>query len=195
MLGLIAAGYAGTDFIEGFMAKYLPAGEPVPKPPPATAPQLAMALMQPRGIAPATGDQRVRSACEAEWEANKSDCSAFVRAVATQLGAAIPGNANADAIVQEMRSGGHWEKLADGPAAAAAARNGRFVVCGLKGSEQAVADVHGHVAVIVDGALNRDKYPHAYWGRYGGVGAKDQTINWAWTAADRDKVTYAAYEP
>jgi len=47
----------------------------------------------------------------------------------------------------------------------------------------------------VDGPLNRGKYPSAYWGRLGGVGAKDQTINWAWSAADRDKVIYAAYEP
>lgn len=27
LLGLIAAGYAGTDFVEGFMNKYLPGGE------------------------------------------------------------------------------------------------------------------------------------------------------------------------
>lgn len=30
LLGLMAAGYAGTDFIEGFMSKYLPGKEPAP---------------------------------------------------------------------------------------------------------------------------------------------------------------------
>jgi hypothetical protein len=30
LLGLMAAGYAGTDFIEGFMSKYLPGKEQAP---------------------------------------------------------------------------------------------------------------------------------------------------------------------
>jgi hypothetical protein len=116
-----------------------------------------------------------------------------VIAVAARLSAVIQGDANA--IAQALGAGGVWQKLADGVAAAAAAQAGKFVVGGLVGSAQAVPDAHGHVVVVVDGPLNRGKYPSAYWGRLGGVGAKDQTINWAWTAADRDKVIYAAYEP
>jgi hypothetical protein len=208
LVSLMAAGYAGADFIEGFMATYLPgqgsggsAGTttktqstttttPTTTPAGAT-PAPALASTQPPPPQPGAGN--VRAACEAEWDAHKSDCSGFVIAVAARLSAVIQGDANA--IAQALGAGGVWQKLADGVAAAAAAQAGKFVVGGLVGSAQAVPDAHGHVVVVVDGPLNRGKYPSAYWGRLGGVGAKDQTINWAWTAADRDKVIYAAYEP
>src|ERR1700693_1601342 len=40
---------------------------------------------------------------------------------------------------------------------------------------------HGHVVVVVAGQpLAHGKYPFAYWGRLGGGGAKDKTVNWAW---------------
>jgi hypothetical protein len=45
--------------------------------------------------------------------------------------------------------------------------------------------------VVVDGPL--DPYPRAYWGQLGGPGAKDKSIRWAWTAEDRDRITYAAH--
>ena len=54
---------------------------------------------------------------------------------------------------------------------------------------------HGHVVVVVKGApLAHGKYPFAYWGRLGhpedaGV---NKTVNWAWTPAARDEVTYAS---
>jgi hypothetical protein len=67
-------------------------------------------------------------------------------------------------------------------------------MAGLRGSEQAHPDAHGHVVVIVDGPLAHDAYPSAYWGKLGGTGAKDKTINWAWTAEDRDRVFYAAHD-
>jgi hypothetical protein len=102
---------------------------------------------------------------------------------------------NADSIVAALKNGGVWQALTDGPAAAHAAEQGRFVVCGLTGADETVPSEHGHVAVVVGGPLNRGKYPSAYWGKLGGVGARNQTINWAWTAADRDRVSYAAYEP
>jgi hypothetical protein len=210
LVSLCAAGYAGTDFIEGFMASYLPgqssqstqssqqqpapaaSGNP-PQPGQGQAPMVT-ASAAPRSSPP--GSANVIAACEAEWEAHKSDCSAFVTAVAARLNAVIPAGADANAITQALGAGGVWQKLADGVAAAAAAQAGKFVVGGLAGAQQAVPDAHGHVVVVVDGQpLNRNKYPFAYWGRLGGVGAKDQTINWAWSAADRDKVIYAAYEP
>jgi hypothetical protein len=84
--------------------------------------------------------------------------------------------------------------LADGVAAAASAAAGKFVVGGLLGSEQAVPDLHGHVVVIVAGPLAHGLYPSAYWGSLGGTPGRDQTINWAWTANDRDRVTYAAQD-
>ncbi|MBS0560603.1 MAG: hypothetical protein JSR21_11165 [Proteobacteria bacterium] len=137
-------------------------------------------------------DQRVVEACKAVWAANQHDCSGFVRAVGDRLGVAIAGNA--DQIVGTLRGGGTWTMLPDGAAAAASAMAGKLVIGGLRGDEQAVRDAHGHVVVVVGGALNRGKYPRAYWGSLGGVGAEDQTINWAWTAADRDRVTYAAHD-
>ena len=135
---------------------------------------------------------RVRDACEACFDAHKNDCSGFARAVAEQLGVTLVGLA--DQIVDTLRGGGEWTPLDDGVAAAASARDGKLVVAGLKGSEQAHPDAHGHVVVVVDGPLAHDKYPSAYWGRLGGVGDKDKTINWAWTADDRDKVSYAAHD-
>jgi hypothetical protein len=133
----------------------------------------------------------VRDACEACFDANKSDCSGFVRAVGTTLGVAIAGLA--DDIVNTLRAGGAWAPLKGGPAAAASAAAGNLVVGGLLGNEQAAPSEHGHVVVVVAGPLNRGLYPSAYWGRLGGVGAKNETVNWAWNAADRDKVTYAAH--
>lgn len=224
MLGLIAAGYAGTDVIEGFMAKYVPQTgpakspdslpPPIPAPGPARTPELAKTLMdtpvlqllpamqtlqaslvglQASATKGSSQDQQVRVACEAEWETNKSDCSAFVRAVASRIGASVSGSA--DEITLTLNAGGPWTKLSDGPAAASAAHQGLFVVAGLQGADEVVPSQHGHVVVVVDGPLNRGKYPRAYWGRLGGIGAEDQTINWAWKESDRDKVTYAAYDP
>jgi hypothetical protein len=68
------------------------------------------------------------------------------------------------------------------------------VIAGLKGADQAKPDPHGHVVVVVSGPLDpsHGKYPTAYWGRLGSVGAKAQTINWAWRAGDRDRVGYFA---
>jgi hypothetical protein len=196
LLSLMAAGYAGTDFIEGFMASYLP-GQP-PKIPAIQAPippQAPPAMAAPNLIAQTftLGDAKVRAACEAEWDGYKSDCSGFVKAVGAQLGASIQGNANQ--IVQALTAGGVWKKLSNGVAAAAAAHQGSFVEGGLAGSAQAVPDASGHVVVVVDGQPYQGKYPYAYWGKLGGIGAKDQSINWAWKAPDRDNVIYAAYEP
>jgi hypothetical protein len=135
---------------------------------------------------------RVQEACEECFDAHKSDCSGFARAVATKLGVGLAGLA--DEIVETLRTGQGWTALPTGVAAAQSAKAGKLVIAGLKGSEQARPDPHGHVVVIVDGPLVRDAYPSAYWGRLGGIGEKDKTINWAWTAEDRDRVSYAAHD-
>lgn len=125
--------------------------------------------------------------CEEVWPADKSDCSAFVRHVAKHLDVALTGNA--DAIVDTIRH--KWKRLHDGVAAKKAADDGAFVIAGLKGSEHAQPSAHGHVAVVVIGGLDHGKYPTGYWGRLGGVGERNKTLNYAWRTADRDKVTYA----
>lgn len=135
---------------------------------------------------------RVKDACEACFEDHKSDCSGFARAVAAQLG--VPLDGLADEIVDTLRAGGDWTKLDNGVAAQTAAASGKLVVAGLKGSEQAQPASHGHVVVVVDGPLAHGAYPSAYWGQLGGVGQKDQTLNWAWTTKDRDRISYAAHD-
>ena len=135
---------------------------------------------------------RVREVCETCFEAHKSDCSGFARAVADELGVTLQGLA--DQIVETLRNGAGWTPLKDGVAAAQSAKAGKLVIAGLKGSEQAHPDAHGHVVVVVDGPLNRNAYPSAYWGRLGAVGEKNKTINWAWTAEDRDHVSYAEHD-
>jgi hypothetical protein len=139
-------------------------------------------------------DAVVRAACVANFAAHTKDCSGFVKAVGAQIGVPLAGLAND--IVDTIRAGGDWVALADGAAAAAAANNGQFVVAGLRGDEQAKADVHGHVVVVVAGPLDpaHGKYPHGYWGSLGGAPGSDQTLNFAWNVADRDNVTYAAHD-
>lgn len=133
---------------------------------------------------------RVKDACEACFDAHKGDCSGFVRAVGTSLGVTITGLANE--ITDALSAGGPWRELDDGVAAAASAAAGKFVVAGLRGDEQATPDAHGHVVVVVAGQpLAHEAYPFGYWGRLGGVGSKNTTINFAWNANDRDNVTYA----
>jgi hypothetical protein len=127
-----------------------------------------------------TPAERIIAACEREWYTWRSDCSGFVKAVAADLGVFLSGQANdiVDAIAA------NWKPAKDGVEAAAHAAEGKFVVGGLKDKP------HGHVVVVVRGPLNRGKYPTAYWGQLGGTGEKKTTINYSWTAGDRDEVAY-----
>jgi hypothetical protein len=130
--------------------------------------------------------------CEREWPAAQDDCNKFVKAVADALSITVTGNA--DSIVDQIGGAG-WTKLADGKAAAQEAALGSLVIGGLKGSDQEIPSAHGHVVVVVKGPLDRGKYPTAYWGRLGGGGAKNKTINWSWRSGDRDRVIYGARKP
>ena len=136
---------------------------------------------------------RVKDACETCFAAHANDCSGFARAVAGQLGVTLNGLAND--IVDTLRGGGEWTQLPKGVAASQSAAAGKLVLGGLKGSEQTHPDAHGHVVVVVAGQpLAHGKYPFAYWGRLGGGGMRNQTVNWAWRAEDRDNVSYAAHD-
>ena len=132
------------------------------------------------GVAVASMSDQVVAACKKEWDANQSNCSGFVKAVAADLGIHFSGQAND--IIQYIRA--NWRSAKDGAGAALQAANGFFVIGGLED------EPNGHVVVVVPGALDRGQYPHAYWGTLGGVGKKDETINWSWSAEDRDKVEY-----
>jgi hypothetical protein len=135
--------------------------------------------------------QQIIDACEADWDAHKDDCSGYVRAVCGTLGITSfePGD-NADAIVGILEGSPDWQRLADGPAAKGAADAGCFVIAGLRGADHNPPHAHGHVVVVVSGPLASGKYPTAYWGSLGSVGAKYKTINWSWRATDRDNVEY-----
>jgi hypothetical protein len=50
------------------------------------------------------------------------------------------------------------------------------------------------VATAPGQSLAHGRYPFAYWGRLGGVGKENATINFAWRAEDRDNVSYAAHD-
>lgn len=128
------------------------------------------------------------AACESVWDANKSDCSGFVKAVCEQFQVAMTGQA--DNIIDQIQSAG-WTSLSDGVAAKRAADQGQLVICGLRGASLTPPNSHGHVAVVVSGALAHGKYPTAYWGQLGGVGRKKETLNYAFKKVDRDKVIYA----
>lgn len=135
---------------------------------------------------------RVKQTCEACFAAHANDCSGFARAVAQQLGVPLDGLAND--IVDTISDSPQWTVLDDGVEAAQNAAAGKLVIGGLRGDDQTHPDPHGHIVVVVAGPLAQEKYPSAYWGRLGGGGMRDQTINWAWRAEDRDNVTYAAHD-
>lgn len=134
--------------------------------------------------------QEIIECCERQWDAHKSDCSGFVRAVAGELGYSLTGNA--DAITAILRAAAN--QTHDGTLAAQWAAEGRFVIAGLEGHNHVPSRAHGHVVVVVDGQLAHEKYPTAYWGMLGGVGKKAATLNWAWNNTDRDAVVYAAVQ-
>jgi hypothetical protein len=138
-----------------------------------------------------TTPEDIIAACKADFAPNANNCSGFVKAVATDFGVALSGVA--DDIVDEIQAPG-WTVLPDGPAAATAATAGKLVIAGLKGADQAKPDPHGHVVVVVDGPLAHGLYPTAYWGSLGGTPGQAETINYAWTVADRDKVIYSAID-
>jgi hypothetical protein len=133
--------------------------------------------------------QQIIDECEANFETNKSDCSGFVKSVATAFSINLTGQA--DNIVDQITSSG-WTILSDGIDAKNKADDGLFVVAGLKSFDNVPQQRNGHVAIIVSGELAQQKYPTGYWGKYGGVGEKNKTINWAWNRDSRDKVIYSA---
>ena len=129
-----------------------------------------------------TADQII-GFCEAEWDVWKSDCSGFVKAVGKRLGIQLTGQANT--IIDFLESSNAWQNLsADQRQATLYATQDYFVVGGLK------AAPHGHLVVVVKSAPQA--YAVAYWGRLGGTGRKNTTINWSWTHADLPNVHFYA---
>ena len=91
-------------------------------------------------------------------------------------------------------------RLADGVAAKMRAAAGDLVIAGLQ------APGYGHVAIVVDGPLNRGRYPYAFWGQYHGMKIGNDTmnvgftrghgtLNWAFKSNELHRVQYAAFKP
>ena len=135
----------------------------------------------------------IAQTCIDEWPDHKDYCNQFVIAVAQTFGVALSGQA--DDILEQV-SGGDWTSLTDGPAASAAAADGKLVVGGLSSVE--LNDTHGHVVIVVPptGPLAFGKYPYAYWGSENPAirdkGGEGTTLNWSFSKAVRDRIRYAS---
>src|SRR5581483_3516406 len=89
---------------------------------------------EPQEILMDANAQKVIDACEAVWEANKTDCNHFVRAAAAEIGITIPAGKDADGILDWLAEQ-HWPEVDDGSAAKEAADGGQFVIVGLKSAD------------------------------------------------------------
>lgn len=132
--------------------------------------------------------QRITDLCQKLWDANKNNAAKFAIAVTARLGLKLHGDANA--IVAQLQGGG-WRRFDDGAKAGAAAANGWLVLAGLKGGDHQPGRTKGHLAVVVKGALNRGRFPTAFWGRSATAASKARTLNRAWNEAELAKVVYA----
>jgi|GEM_PF-517007 len=186
--GVIGIGYAGTDFIEGFIRTQLPVGV---KPPVPTISQPLAASMTP--VVPKSVADRIIENCERllKMPENAADCSGFAKALAKEFAVTLTGQAND--IVDQLTSANGWTELGDdaqaGQRAAAAAARGELVVGARKEAG------NGHVVIVVKGApLAHGKYPFAFWGKLNDPANAgfNKTVNWAWDQALRDSVTYAS---
>jgi hypothetical protein len=128
-----------------------------------------------------------------------NDCAAFVRAVASDCGVLVSGDANS--IVDFIQTG---RRLSNGQAARQAAAAGDLVIAGVRGTK------HGHVVIVVDGPMNTGKhpgkYPYAFWGQYHGVRIGNTelnagftrgngTLNYAFNDLALNSLVYAAFTP
>jgi hypothetical protein len=137
--------------------------------------------------------QQIIDACEANWDANKSDCNHFVKAVADSLGLTLfDSGDNADAIINKLTSAAGWNTIPDRAQVEAQASAGVFIIAGLRSSEFHPPRNNGHVVVVVAGDdSSHPGFPMAYWGTLNGVGQKDSSIrNTFIPGPDLDAVHY-----
>jgi hypothetical protein len=137
-----------------------------------------------------TAADKIKDSCERLLPANAADCSGFAKAVCSEFGVTLSGQAND--IVDQLTTANGWTELGNDAAAGkkaadSAARN--LLVVGARKETG-----NGHVVVVVQGQPHLGKYPHAYWGKLNDPdnAGYDKTVNWAWNSAARDSVTYAS---
>jgi hypothetical protein len=125
--------------------------------------------------------QHIIDVCEANWDANKGDCNHFVKAVADALGVTLFSSGdNADAIMDKLANAPGWSLIPNTPdlsTVEADASLGEFIIAGLKSGDFNPPRNNGHVVVVVKGDDSAHPgFPIAYWGKVGGIGAKDSSI-------------------
>lgn len=188
--GVVGVGYAGTDFIEGFVRTQLPKAELLPR---ASGASRNLQRSSVEFLATASVADRIKQSCDRllQISANAADCSGFAKAVAQEFSVTLTGQAND--IVGQLTSANGWTELGSdaqaGQRAAAAAARGELVIGARKEAG------NGHVVVVVEGApLAHGKYPFAYWGKLNDPANAgfSKTVNWAWDQTSRDSVTYAS---
>ena len=139
---------------------------------------------------------KVIAACTRHWQENKGDCSAFVKAVAHDLGLDVTGQAN-DIYDQIAKS--PWIRIGIGESAATVAGvtagEGNLVIAATK------FQPNGHVAIVVDYSNAFESYKPverekavAFWGSLRSVGQEYTRITRSWAAANLKDVLYA-YRP
>lgn len=136
----------------------------------------------------------IEDACDKNYEKNKNNCSGFVKAVAKELGYALPSG-NADSIMENLPKN-KWERIPDGASAERLAAKGVFVIVGLKSKDHMKEDTHyGHVSVVIKGNLVEGKYPLVWSGSIGGPVAQskgNKSVARIWRRADAANVKYYA---
>jgi hypothetical protein len=145
-------------------------------------------------------DACIVQACEQSWEEsfiagrqNKNNCSGFVKAVAQKLHVPMVQGL-ADDIVDYLSSHPSWEKLADGAMAKNQASRGYLVIACQKGADYSPPQGSGHVAIVIDGILYRDKYPVCWGGSTGNAQSRgNKSVGEVWNPASRDRVLYYCY--
>jgi hypothetical protein len=125
--------------------------------------------------------QHIIDTCESNWDANKSDCNHFVKAVADSLGVTLfAAGDDADTILNKLSNAAGWPPIPGTPDLSTVetdAAAGQFIIAGLRSNEFTPPRTHGHVVVVVKGDDPlHPGYPLAYWGTLGGVGQKDSSI-------------------
>lgn len=188
--GIVGIGYAGTDFIEGFVRTQMPKGESVAR---GSHTGIFAQRASAGPLAPTSIADRVKQSCNTllQIPAHAADCSGFAKAVAKEFSITLTGQAND--IVGQLTSANGWTELGSdaqaGQRAADAAAKGHLVIGARKEAG------NGHVVVVVEGTpLAHGKYPFAYWGKLNDPANAgfNKTVNWAWDQASRDSVTYAS---
>lgn len=141
--------------------------------------------------------KKVVKSCEGQFDAHKTDCNKFLKAVANELGIHdFKDGDDADAMIDFLEaSPSGWTKLGTGKHSKAheEADTGAFVVAGMKSTD--MKKVNGHVSVITSGPMvasagDKTDYPRGFWGQLGGEGKKCEGMNYSFPAERKTGLRY-----